>query len=123
MKMNMSIIIGMLLISTVSFGQGRRMDPEEMAKRNTAMMKDSLDLTSDQLTKVEAINLEAATKMNKAFEEASGDRESMRATMGKLNEETNDKLKVVLTEEQWNKYEIIAEQRRKQMRERRGGAN
>jgi len=123
MKMNMSIIIGILLISTVSFGQGRRMDPEEMAKRNTAMMKDSLDLTSDQLTKVEAINLEAAAKMNKAFEEASGDRESMRATMGKLNEETNDKLKVVLTEEQWNKYEIIVEQRRKQMRERRGGAN
>jgi len=122
MKMKLSILLALSVISLVSFGQGRRnMDPEEMAKNNTAMMKDSLDLSSDQLKKVEEINLEAAIKMNKAFEEATGDRESMRATMGKLNEETNKKFKVVLTESQWNKYEVILEERRKLMRERRGG--
>lgn len=123
MKMKLSILLALLVISLVSFGQGRRMDPEEMAKRNTAMMKDSLDLTSDQLNKVDEINLEAAIKMNKAFEEASGDRESMRATMGKLNEETNKKLKAVLTESQWDKYEVILEERRKQRQGRQGRAN
>lgn len=128
----LTFFISAMMISVLSYGQGgqggqgqgrRDFDPEEMAKKNTDAMKERLELTETQLTKVEKINLTAANKMKDTFDNAMGDREAMRSSMMKVNEETNKELKAVLTATQWEEYEVMQKERREQMKRRAGGTD
>jgi len=99
-------------------GSGRRnMDPTERAKEELKQMEENLDLSKDQKDKVYDILLEGNKNRSAMFEEmrnGGGDRDAMREKMGKLREEQNTKLKGVLTEKQWTKYEKMMEERRQQ---------
>jgi len=113
----------MLFINSVLFaqqGEGRRynMEPKEFAERQTTQMKDSLELTAEQLPKVEALNLKYAEKMNEARAKAGDDRESMRSAMMEMIKEKDLELKKILTEDQWTKFE---KQRQERMQNRSGG--
>ena len=94
------------------------MDPEEMAKRNTDAMKERLELNDDQLKKVEAINLETSKKMSEVFASASGSREAMREEMMAIDEEKDEALKPILTEDQWKEYEKMKEEQAERRRQR-----
>jgi len=116
-----------LLVLILSFsafaqqGQGRGnrdMDPKEFADRQTSRMKESLELTTAQLPKVEKLNLEYAEKMKEARDQAGEDREAMRSKMMEMIKEKDTKLKVILTEEQWTKF---AADRKQRMQNRGGG--
>jgi hypothetical protein len=82
-------------------------------------MKERLKLSDEQYKKVSAINLEASKKVSSAIESAAGDREAMRTSMTTINEETNKKLKEILTEDQWKEYLVMQEEQR-QRRQGRG---
>ncbi len=102
----------------------RNMDPTERAKEELKQMDENLDLSNDQKEKVYDILLDGNNKRSAMFEEmrsGSGDREAMREKMRKLREEQNTKLKGVLSEKQWTKYEKIMEERRQQFRGSPGG--
>jgi len=77
------------------------MTPQE----RTEQLAKELSLTEEQKAKV----LEHFTQMQKNFqrppEGMQGDREAMRAAMEKRREESNKKMKEILTEEQYAKYE------------------
>ncbi len=109
MKKAMILSVIMLAIcASYSFaqrGQGQRekLEPEEMAKRQTTQMKESLDLTEEQLTKVEALNLKYAEKMETLRDEAKADREATRNAMKPIREEKDAELKALLTTEQYEK--------------------
>jgi Spy/CpxP family protein refolding chaperone len=127
MKKSISLIatIFMLLIFNASViaqqGQGRgrgNMDPEEFAKRQTTQMKESLELTAEQLSEVEKLNLEYAEKMKEAREQAGDDREAMRSAMMEMVKAKDVKMKKILTAEQWTKFEA---ERKERMQNRRGG--
>ncbi|MCG8306840.1 MAG: DUF4890 domain-containing protein [Cytophagales bacterium] len=93
-------------------GRGRNsMDPKEFAERQTNHMKESLELTDDQLPKVEALNLKYAEKMNEARVEADGDRKAMRDSMRAMISEKDEELKKILTADQWIKFEEIRKER------------
>ena len=126
-----TFFISAMMISLIGFGQGgqsgqgggqgrRDFNPEDMAKKSTEAMKERLELTEVQFTKVEKINLTAANKMKDTFDNAMGDRDAMRSAMMKVNEKTNKELKAVLTEIQWEEYEVMQKERREQMRRRTG---
>lgn len=117
--------IGILLIAliaavTISVAQPRGQrdfDPEEMAKRQTERLNEALDLNKDQKQKVYDLNLETGKKMRKLREEQGGNGfEAMRDEMGKIREEQNVKMKKILTDKQWTKYEKYLEERRERMR-------
>ena len=111
-----------VLISAASMAQTRDFNPEEFAKRQTAQLKEELGLTSDQEKKVYEINLESIKKMGELREESrssGGGFEGMREKMSKVREEQNKKMKEVLTDDQWTKYEKYLEDRRNRMRGRR----
>ena len=120
----LTLFLSAMVVSYISYCQGgqgerREFNPEEMAKRNTEAMKDRLKLTDDQYKKIEKINLEAANKMKYTYDNAMGDREAMRSAMMKVNDETNKELKLVLTEEQWEEYEVMQKERRERARQGR----
>jgi Spy/CpxP family protein refolding chaperone len=90
--------------------------PEERAKSQTATLDSLVKLTADQKTKIEAINLDLAKKMNDAFRDGQGNREDRRAKMEEITAERDKLYKTVLTEEQYKKYS----DRREQFRGRQG---
>jgi protein CpxP len=99
-------LIGVALFAvSLSYSQGmmRRMSAEE---RVDTLAK-QLTLTDAQKVKVLDVFKEADTVRQKAFQEHQGDREAMRAAMESSRNETNAKLKTILTEDQYAKYQKI----------------
>ena len=98
-------------------GRGN-MDPKEFAQRQTTQMKQSLNLTAEQLPKIEKLNLEYAEKMKVVRDQAGDDREVMRSKVMEMMKEKDGKLKEILTVEQWTKFEA---DRKERMQNRGGG--
>jgi len=87
---------------------------EEMAKRQTDEMKASLNLTADQLTKVEAINLKYAKKMSEMFAQGPpSDFDEMRSRMEENQKARRAELEKVLNADQLKKYDQMQEERRR----------
>ena len=106
------IVLGTSLSMAQPQGQ-RNMNPEDMAKRQTEQIKEAVGLNSDQEKIVYDLNLESSKKMQALFQEnQGGDREAMREKMNVLREEQNEKMKGILTADQWSKYEKYLEERR-----------
>lgn len=87
-------------------------NPEERAKKMTDRMASELELSEDQKEKILAINLENAKKRQTEMEKEMAERKARMEEM-KAQEE---KIKVVLTEEQRKKWEEIKLERREQRR-------
>jgi len=115
------VLLTFILTSVVSIAQQRNFDPEDFAKRQTAQLKEELDLNKEQEEKVYDLNLESIKKMNKLREErqSGGGFEGMREKMTEIREEQNKKMKEILSKKQWTKYEKLQEERRGRMRDRR----
>ena len=86
------------------------------ADERLAQMTEQLDLTDEQVKQLKPIVEEQTKKQEAIFENASGDRETMRAEMMKLMEETDKQYAEVLTEEQMNTYREMRQQRMRQGR-------
>jgi Spy/CpxP family protein refolding chaperone len=105
MRRSMSIIAMSLVFLFVVVGnvlaQGMRMSPEE----RTDMMAKQLSLTDDQKVKVLEIFKKQDEARRAAYEKSDGDREAMRPVMKQIREDSDKKLKTVLTEKQWEEFE------------------
>jgi len=103
-------LVSLLLLSGTSlYGQDNRQgggrgsaSPEDRAKRQTEMMKESLSLTAAQEPKVSAINLKYAKKMEEVRKVA--DTAAQRKSAQKLNQQKECELKTVLTAAQFKSY-------------------
>ena len=108
-------------------GQDRRsFDPETMAKRQTEQLKELLSLTKDQEKKVYDLNLESSKQMRALREKSrnSGSGfEGMREKMGEIREKQDVKMKGILSEAQWKKYQKYQEERRQQRGQGRPGSS
>lgn len=115
-----------LVIGTTAWAQpeaGHRRgggDPAERAERLTTSMTELLALTEEQQNEVGDLNLEYAMKMKEAHQENQGDWEAMRGAMMELNQEKEEKLTAVLSEEQMQLYQEKKEEFMRKAREQRG---
>ncbi|WP_075591055.1 DUF4890 domain-containing protein [Labilibacter marinus] len=107
-----------LSISVNAQGPQRGGTPEEMAKKQTEKMKKDLSLSEDQVTKVSAINLKYAKKIDEVRNNASGDRAAMRESMQPIRKARNAEMKKVLSEDQ---YKTMVEKDKEMMEKRRQG--
>ena len=89
---------------------------KDMAERQTQMMKEQLNLSEQQCSQIETINLKYAKEFEMLKQKADGDREKMRTLRGDLINNKNEELKTVLTSEQFIKYKMLEEERAKEMR-------
>lgn len=119
------ILLSIMLVSLSGIAQPRderNADPEQIARRQTDQLKDTLSLNEEQEQKVYELNLETGQKMRALRDEIQGsDVGSIREKMGEIREEQNEKMKEILTEEQWKKYEKYLEARQARWQQRRGG--
>jgi hypothetical protein len=94
-------------------GQGRMMDPAAMKQK----LIDSLQLTNVQADSVVAISQEFRPKMRDIFMDQSLSQDDKRAKMGDLNDQRNKRIKAVLGDDLFKKYQAYEERNRPQ----RGG--
>lgn len=109
--------LALLLLAGMSLqaqpgGGGRDMNPEQRAERQTTQMKQDLALSDAQAAKVQEINLKYANKAKEAREKADGNWEGMRETMTAMRQEQDKELQTVLTQEQWQQWSKLVEERR-----------
>jgi Spy/CpxP family protein refolding chaperone len=111
-----------VLLCTPIFAQspqgGQRLSPEEMAARNTEWMTKELNLTAEQKTSVDSINLLYAKAQQILFQSFEGERDKIREAMTALNEEKEKALTEILTAEQLKAYKDKASQRMNERRRR-----
>lgn len=109
------VLVG-TVISQAQPGTGQRnVDPEAFAKRQTAQLKEALVLSEGQENQVYELTLETRKKMRDLREEnrsGGGGFEGIREKMNQIRNEENEKMKEILTDEQWVKYEKYLEERR-----------
>ena len=104
-------------------GQGN-FNPEEMAKRQSEELKGVLGLNSDQEKQIYDLTIESSKQMQKLRESMQangGGFEGMREQMQQMREEQNNKIREILTNEQWEKYQTWQEERRSQKGQGRSG--
>ena len=121
------LLMVMVLGTTMSFAQNRggqrNFDPKERAKETTATLKEKLDLKKDQEKKVYDLSLESNNKMaemRKDMQATGRGFEGMRDKMTKMREEQNKKMKAILSEAQYKKYEKYLEEQRTRRGQGRG---
>ncbi|MBW8332712.1 MAG: hypothetical protein K0M40_11875 [Prolixibacteraceae bacterium] len=115
-----------ILVAIMAVGSGFAQpggDPAERLQREITGLTTALGLSTDDVAKITPIVTEAQKKQSEAFakmrESGDMDRNKMRETMTKMREETDKKLKEVLTPEQGVKLDAYrkqqAEERAKRM--------
>ncbi len=114
------LVAGNGMAQTGPAGRGANFDPKAMADRQTQLMKDSLDLSADQLSKVEVINLKYTREMAAIREANQGDRETIRAKMQELRPKQEKELQAVLNPDQWSEYVRIRQAMRQNFQQRQG---
>jgi hypothetical protein len=116
MKKLLAFAVVLLLATTTTFAQGGMMNasPEERAQRQTERITERLKLDKIQSDKVYALNLDRAKQMQELF--ASGERD--RTKMQDLQAKFDEKLKPLLTADQWSEYEKYRQEQQDRMRNR-----
>lgn len=103
---------------------GQRRSVEERVKMTLDRMKETLQITPEQTVKLDSVFTKSFKEMEKAREDArsSGNRMDRDAFM-KFANERDEKIKSILTEEQYKKYKAAEGERRQRMGNRGGGGN
>ena len=120
-KLVLIVLVAVMAVGS-SFAQPGG-DPAERLQREITGLTTALGLSTDDVAKITPIVTEAQKKQSEAFakmrESGDIDRDKMRETMTKMREETDKKLKEVLTPEQGVKLDAYrkqqAEERAKRM--------
>lgn len=96
-----------------------KLSAEEIAERQTNRMKTDLNLTEEQIPKVQAINLEYAKKTKELFANEALSRPEKFQEMQVMNSNKEFELKKVFTKEQYKLFKAQQEERRKKMEEKK----
>lgn len=118
------LLIALIMGTLVGTAQNwQSATPEEMAKKQTADIKEKCGLNKDQEKKVYDLSLKSGKEMAKMRSEmqGGGDRDAMRDKMTKMRDEQNKEMKKILTADQYTKYEKYLEERRAARQQ--GGGN
>jgi len=115
---NVLFLITFLFAGNVIWGQKKTSStPEERATKLTEWMKTNLQLSGDQVTQVQTLNLKYANKTQELQTQSLSRKQKMQIL--KDNDKAKDaELKDVLTTDQYNNYQAKKEEIRKQMKER-----
>jgi Spy/CpxP family protein refolding chaperone len=90
-----------------------------MEQRQLEMMTKHLNLTSDQVTRIKAIDDDTRQQMMALRDDTSTPRDQKRPKMESIHQAQDAKIKAVLTDDQKTKYEAMQARMRERREERR----
>lgn len=100
---------GLLASATITCAQNSNAQKRDRkgpsVEQRVERMNTEVNLTADQKTKVTALFEEDGKKMRELRQDTSLSQEDRRAKMRTMREESDKKLKAILTPDQWQKWE------------------
>lgn len=118
-KITTLLCLGIISLGACAQPQGKP-SAEDRAKNQTERLKKELSLNSDQEKKVYNLYIESGKKMEENRKSDKEDRDAMHAKMEKMRKDENDKLKTILTPEQFTKYQELQKKMDEERKERGG---
>ena len=116
MKTKIGILFVAICFSTVAFAQKpkerKEVSPEQMAQRQTEMLKTRLQLNEAQKQKVYELNLKYNNENKMLMEQM----QELKKKMLELNQNKESELKGMLTPEQNAAYDLWRQDRKREMR-------
>ena len=100
-------------------GGGMRRNPADQAKA----LQTQLSLNDDQTAKITTILTAQAAKRDSIRTASNGDRQAMMQAMMPLMQDTNTKIKAILTPDQATAYDKLMQERMDRMKQGGGGGN
>lgn len=122
MKKAMSKVIGCLFLLFVSSFGFAQESVQARAEKQTQKLKTVLQLTEDQVARVQAATERRITQTDVIKDNRGGDKASKKENFSKLKtamDEYNAEMKSILTPEQYTKFEEVREDKKERMMERR----
>ncbi len=124
----MKKLVLLVFVAVVTVGSMMAQAPQEGGRRNGGdrskeqleRMKTDLNLTPDQVAKIEVVLKEEQKTMMELRANGSGDRDKMREEMMKMRTARETKMKEILTPEQLQKQAEIAKNAPQRMQQNRG---
>ncbi|WP_295795765.1 hypothetical protein [Mucilaginibacter sp.] len=101
-------------------GDLKNATPEQRAQMQTGMMKSKLKLDTNQVLKVQAINLKYAHKFEPIIKGSDGRMKKMKEAMS-LQKQKDAELKQVFTTEQYKQYQDFEQEMKSKMMSRLNG--
>lgn len=119
----LAIVALFFSVNFTAFAQqrGQPLDAEQMAEKQTTQMVEKLNLDEAQTSKVKAINLIYAKRMQEAHEDNKDNREAMKEVRTAINAEKSADLSLVLTDDQFKAYQELEQDRGQRGGARKGG--
>jgi len=106
------LLMFVFMVSAQGRGGGGQMSPEQQAQRYETIKKE-LGLNDSQLASIKKIEEEYQPKMRELFQKYGDDREKMMQERTKLTNERNEKVKPLISAEQYTKYVEMSNQQRR----------
>ena len=103
------LLMFVIMVSAQGPGRGGQMSPEQQAQRYETMKKD-LNLNDTQLAGIKKVEEEYQPKMRALFQQYGNDREKMMQERTNLMNERNEKVKPLISAEQYTKYVALSNQ-------------
>jgi ribulose kinase len=121
MKKLLLVMMGTAMLATAAVAQST---PQKDYKKDHAewdkKVKEELQLTSDQVTKYDAVSREFNDKLDAVTQDASISKDAMKEKKEALKKEKETKLFEFLTPDQQTKYKELIEKKKKEMQAKPG---
>lgn len=118
--MIVAALAGMSVAVQAQDKEGRK-TPEERAQLRTERLTKELELSPEQATQVQAINLKYADKMDELRKEREAERGAMRSDAQAMGDAHDTEMKAVLTADQYAKWTTRKEELKARHAEKRKG--
>ncbi len=125
MKKIMLLMVATALVSTAALAQLEQKDPKDHQKEKTEWenkIKTELNLTQDQVVKIDALNKEYNEKFEAIAKDASLTPDAQKEKKMALKKEKETKFNELLTAEQQAKYKELIEKKKKEMSNKPSGS-
>lgn len=99
----------------------RKSTPEDRAMRLTRLMSSKVQLNDEQLKQVNQILVERENSRDAALKAYNGDKEKARKDIRGSRQKAENKLKEVLTAEQWKTWQQFKEEQKKKKQQKIDG--
>ena len=115
MKKVFFLMVAFAFVGTAAMAQLEQKDYKKNQEEWDKKVKEDLKLTSDQVSKYDALNKEYSDKISAVAQDASLSKETQKERKMALKKEKEAKLFEFLTPDQQNKYRELIEQKKKEM--------
>ena len=109
--LTLCILASSVGISLAQKKQMKDIDPAARAEKMTSKMQEHLELSDEQMKKVNTINLVMVTKKQAMKKEAASEKKQKKDSMKALRKEYDSELKKVLDDRQYEKFQMQQEKR------------